>query len=352
MKRSSRIARAAGLGYGAARGLLRARDVAALISAACVGGAMGQGTMYASDSSRAFYSVNMSTGAKTLLGSISANVSVPASMAFACDTGTVYVANTLANFGVSRQVYTLNVATRQATAVGPFGDAAILMHGMEYDVSTGTLYGISSHNGGFYQISRTNGAATLIGLTGIEGLGSFGNLVYYPPADTLFASNALTDSLYTINRATGVATLVGPFNGPVGIGGMTYNQDNGLLYLTDNDGDILYNVDPSTGGATPIGPTGTGNLIGLVYVPVAGTPCPPTLPPIVCNDVDFNNDGSFFDPQDIDALLSVYAEGDCIPSEATCDDIDFNNDTSIFDPCDIDAFLLVFSEGPCTACGV
>jgi hypothetical protein len=34
-----------------------------------------------------------------------------------------------------------------------------------------------------------------------------------------------------------------------------------------------------------------------------------------------------------------------------CDDIDFKNDGSVFDPCDINAFLLVFSEGPCTTCG-
>ncbi|MFO0857767.1 MAG: hypothetical protein U0640_10470 [Phycisphaerales bacterium] len=66
-----------------------------------------------------------------------------------------------------------------------------------------------------------------------------------------------------------------------------------------------------------------------------------------CNDIDFNNDGSIFDPQDIDAFLSVYSEGPCIPVEATCDDIDFNNDCSVFDPQDIDAFLSVFSEGPC-----
>ncbi|MFO0858532.1 MAG: PA14 domain-containing protein [Phycisphaerales bacterium] len=70
-----------------------------------------------------------------------------------------------------------------------------------------------------------------------------------------------------------------------------------------------------------------------------------------CDDIDFNNDNSLFDPQDIDAFLSVYSEGPCIPANATCNDIDFNNDGSVFDPCDIDAFLLVFSEGPCTACG-
>ncbi len=71
----------------------------------------------------------------------------------------------------------------------------------------------------------------------------------------------------------------------------------------------------------------------------------------ICNDIDFNNDGSLFDPQDIDAFLSVYSEGGCIPDTATCDDIDFNNDSSLFDPCDIDSFLIVFSEGPCTLCG-
>jgi hypothetical protein len=70
-----------------------------------------------------------------------------------------------------------------------------------------------------------------------------------------------------------------------------------------------------------------------------------------CDDIDFNNDNSFFDPTDIDAFLSVYSEGPCIPASATCGDIDFNNDGASFDPCDIDSFLTVFSEGPCTLCG-
>ncbi|MFO0856238.1 MAG: matrixin family metalloprotease [Phycisphaerales bacterium] len=72
----------------------------------------------------------------------------------------------------------------------------------------------------------------------------------------------------------------------------------------------------------------------------------------VCDSIDFNNDTSFFDPQDIDAFLSVYGEGPCIPASATCNDIDFNNDSSVFDPCDIDSFLTQFAEGPCTPCGV
>jgi hypothetical protein len=54
----------------------------------------------------------------------------------------------------------------------------------------------------------------------------------------------------------------------------------------------------------------------------------------------------------VDALLSVFSEGPCIPASATCGSVDFNGDGSLFDPCDIDAFLLAFSEGPCTLCGV
>lgn len=66
-----------------------------------------------------------------------------------------------------------------------------------------------------------------------------------------------------------------------------------------------------------------------------------------CDSIDFNNDQSTFDPQDIDAFLSVFSEGPCVPATATCDSIDFNNDGSLFDPADIDDFLRVFSEGPC-----
>ncbi len=84
-----------------------------------------------------------------------------------------------------------------------------------------------------------------------------------------------------------------------------------------------------------------------IYITPQLTPtCQPPLP-TGCDNIDFNNDGSIFDPMDIDAFLSVYGEGPCIPATATCNDIDFNNDGSIFDPMDIDAFLSVYGEGPC-----
>jgi hypothetical protein len=45
-----------------------------------------------------------------------------------------------------------------------------------------------------------------------------------------------------------------------------------------------------------------------------------------------------------EASLGVSVQPTC---PKVCDDVDFNNDGSIFDPLDIDAFLSVFSEGPC-----
>jgi hypothetical protein len=66
-----------------------------------------------------------------------------------------------------------------------------------------------------------------------------------------------------------------------------------------------------------------------------------------CDGIDFNNDGALFDPLDIDAFLSVFSEGPCLPEGATCNDVDFNNDGVQFDPEDVDAFLRVFTEGGC-----
>ncbi len=92
-----------------------------------------------------------------------------------------------------------------------------------------------------------------------------------------------------------------------------------------------------------------GNTASNFGAGVATFTCTPSGP--TCDDIDFNNDGASFDPQDIDAFLSVFSEGPCVPPTASCGDIDFNNDNALFDPCDIDSFLLVFSEGPCTPCG-
>jgi hypothetical protein len=67
------------------------------------------------------------------------------------------------------------------------------------------------------------------------------------------------------------------------------------------------------GTPAPTGSTTTSQATLTVNVPV-------------CDSIDFNNDGSLFDPTDVDAFLSVFSEGPCIPALATCNDVDFNNE--------------------------
>ncbi len=149
-------------------------------------------------------------------------------------------------------------------------------------------------------------------------------------------------------------------NDPDGVSAVRWHKDSvdGPLMMYDGvqfDGSIVSGASTTGLSITNTNASTAGSYRLFVSGACAmsfGTPtnvvrqCGPS-----CDSIDHNNDTSVFDPQDIDAFLSVYSEGPCIPQTAMCNDIDFNNDGSLFDPCDIDSFLVVFSEGPCTACG-
>ena len=216
--------------------------------------------LIALDSSRAFYVLDITTGMRTQIGTVSANAGTTAGLAYDPANNIVYLTSTS-----NDSVYTLNLATGAATLIGAYADAAIVMHGLEYDDSTGILYGVSSHNNGLYNINITTGVATLIGTS---GLASFTNLGYNSTTNQMFATNSGADSFYSIDRATGAATLIGPLTGPTNPNGLAYNRDNQLLYLVDNNTDSLYTINTATGAANLIGPTGTGNFLGLVYIPI------------------------------------------------------------------------------------
>lgn len=277
--------------------------VMALTCCAVTSFAQAQGTAYACQSSREFYSINLSTGAKTFLRNLSGNLGVSATLTHDCVTGITYTSSTLTNVGVQKQLYTLNLANGQATAVGPYGNLAVFTHALEIDARTGHLYGISHHNSGFYHINKTTGAATLIGPTGFTGQFPFASLGYDSTNFVMYAINAASDSLYRIDLLTGAATLVGPLSGPINCGGMAYNADNQTMYMVDNDNDILYTINLTTGAATPVGPTGVGNLIGFVYVSSGPGGCAARCP------VDYNSNGAVT-VQDIFDYLSGYFSGD------------------------------------------
>jgi hypothetical protein len=137
------------------------------------------------------------------------------------------------------------------------------MHGLEWDSSTGTLYGASSTPNSFYTINTATGAATLVGDIGFS---SFNNLGHDSTNDVMYMTNSFNDSLYTIDRATGVPTLVGALGGPTNPNGLAYAADVQTMFMIDNNTDTLYTLDLATGEGTAVGSTGTGNLLGLVYI--------------------------------------------------------------------------------------
>lgn len=215
------------------------------------------GELYAVSSIRQIYTIDPATGAKTEVGTISANASTTGGLAYDPASNTVYLTSTDAD-----SLYSLNLATGTATLIGSYG-VAVVMHGLEWDTGSGTLYGASSTPNSFYRINTATGAATLVGDIGFS---SFNNLGYDSTNDVMFMTNSSNDSLYTIDRNTGTPTLVGALLGPTNPNGLAYAADVQTMFMIDNNTDTLYTLDLATGAASAVGSTGAGNLLGLVYV--------------------------------------------------------------------------------------
>jgi DNA-binding beta-propeller fold protein YncE len=220
--------------------------------------------MFALDSSRAVYEIDLATAARTLVGTISSNAGTTGGFTYDINTGRLWLTSS-----GNDSVYLVDMTNWSAKLVGNYGlGTAVVMHGIEWDDSTGTLYAMSQHDNGLYTVDQTTGAATLVGLSGLT---AFSNLGYSLLTNTMYVVNSGADSLYTIDRATGVPTLVGAIGaGTTNSNGVAFNIDNQTLYMADNLTDNLYAIDVTTGAGTVVGSTASTNLLGLVYVPGAG----------------------------------------------------------------------------------
>jgi len=215
------------------------------------------GRLIAVDSSRALYDIDIATGAKTQIGTVTSSTGSPSGLARNPLNGHIYLCSSTVD-----SLFRLDITNGTATTVGAFSTTTIVMHGLEWDDSLNTLWGAS--NGNLFQISPTSGAETAMGASGLT---SFTNLGYVFATDTLYATNIGTDRLYTVDRVTGAMTMIGPLMTALNSSGLAYDTDNGLMYLIDGTSDNLYTVDLATGAATVVGSTGPGNLQGLVYIP-------------------------------------------------------------------------------------
>ncbi len=218
------------------------------------------GRLIAVDAGRALYELDMTTGAKTQIGTVSSNAGTVGEITRNPLTGTIYLSSTSLH-----NLYTLDLSTGNATLIGPYLNATF-MHGLEWDSSTGTLYGGANSN--FYTVDTSTGTATLLGAAGV---GPFLNLGYDSDTNVMYATSGATDSFYTLDRTTGVVTLIGTLNGPTNPHSLAWDTEHHVMWHLDTGTNALYTINLTTGAASLVGPTGSGNLLGLMFLPNATT---------------------------------------------------------------------------------
>lgn len=118
--------------------------------------------------------------------------------------------------------------------------------------------GFSSNIFLFDSVAGTN---TLLGTTGGPN-DSFG--MSFSPGGTLYAHDRAAESLYTVNTGNGAATLVGVTG--VSAEDLTFNLAGTAAYASA--GGNLYSINPATGASSLLGAMGI-TLDGLTTAPVA-----------------------------------------------------------------------------------
>jgi hypothetical protein len=130
-----------------------------------------------------------------------------------------------------------------------------------------SLYGIEWDSGNLYRISTTDASLSLIGGTGLNGVGG---MSFAPDGRLLAFTTGPDAALYQINPDTAAPTLIGPLNiGFVSEGGMTIGSD-GTAYAVELASVVptgMFKIDIDTGQATAIAPIGSGihDVNGLAW---------------------------------------------------------------------------------------
>jgi hypothetical protein len=186
--------------------------------------------------------------------------------------------------------------------VGPMGNGINLTSGgLAVHPLTGVMYATGTNgfqSTGLFTVDKSSGAATLVGQAGgqccsvpfgfnMNGVGFASNGTLYANGFSLSGGDS---SLYTLNLATGAATLVGVHGVNVGrdlkYSGLAFAADGALLSLGSFDAasGALFTINPATGAATSLTPPGAygsgpvhfGVDGGLVFAPGAPVPEPAT----------------------------------------------------------------------------
>jgi hypothetical protein len=213
--------------------------------------------LYATTFNEELISIDPSTGAGTLIGSLDSEMD-----AFGLsDRGTsIYTFDQTAD-----RIRQLDPATGHTLATIDIGVSGIIGEGSLAFRSDGIGF-MTQSAGSVGQLWSFD--ITLPGSTAITtdyGLTPSMDGADFDGSDVLYGLSQNSYDLYTINQTTGATTYVGPtgFLSGTGLGGLTFTS-NGTLYGVLND--ALYTINPGTGAASLVGPIGFNDVSGLTAV--------------------------------------------------------------------------------------
>ncbi len=253
------------------------------------------GRIYAgTDAANNFGTVNTTTGNFAKINQFAGTIQ---GMAFDRNNQWIYAIDT------ARKLYTIDPTSGAATLKGTVTGTSLTLNGLGFDPATGTLYAIAQSNGQLFKINT----GTLVATTqGTAAGGIIGALEFNPDDNTLYgindaASQLANSRLVRINTTTGAVTSVSSviLAGVRDCNGLAYDPTDGKLYTIDNTTKNVIRIDPATGAGTVVGATGGSFGAGFGLTAVQPKPsCP----------ADFNNDG-FLDFTDFDAFVSAFEIG-------------------------------------------
>lgn len=216
--------------------------------------------------------IDRQTLAITSIGSLGVGFSY-GDLAWNPVSGTLYMVD---GWGGNTSLYTVNISTGAATLVGSHGVSGLF--GLAYDTQNNTLYAASASDTAsmLYSLNPANGTATPIG----SMLAGYWALAFNSQLNMLLGVNDGTGNIYQVNITTGGTTLL-PSLGNTNNSGATYDSALNLLLDIGVDG-YLYSYDIANNYARTTllstGGTGTGlTYDGLAYIAAVPEPASAAL---------------------------------------------------------------------------
>jgi hypothetical protein len=160
------------------------------------------------------FTINVGTGAATLIATLDKFVVTEGDIACDPTSGILYAVDG------AGELFTINTTTGAGTTVGVI-PGNVDLSAMAFD-ATGNLYIVDTFGPTLLKVNKVNGA-----VTGSVPLGpvdiQIAGLAFDPQTGTLYYSGGYpTSKLYTVNTTTGVATLVGTKSITGGVGGLAF----------------------------------------------------------------------------------------------------------------------------------